>query len=722
MERKLAAILSADVVGYSRLMGVDEDATLVALRAHREVVDALIEAHRGRVFNTAGDSVVAEFPSAVEASLCAVEIQKEVTQRNESVPAERQLIFRIGINIGDVVADGGNLFGDGVNIADRVQKLADPGGICVSRNVRDQLTSKAGFRLDPMGAFRVKNIASSIDVFRLRLGDDGNRLSVVKRLAAVARINRRIMAIVAAVFALVAGTAFWIWQQKSHDRDDFPLVSVLHFQNLSRDTTLDSFADGVAEDLTTSMSRFPDLTVASRNAVFAGQDLNVDYLVEGSVQRKGGAVRINAQLIDAHTDAHIWADAYEGTDPSVLQDEVIGKIANALASEDGAIRKHEYNRTRDKAKADFSEYDYFLSGHEIMSKASSIEDHDRAGAIWQEGLQQFPNSPLLRVALAWYHFFRPWNYDTGKGAADYRQAAQLASEALSGQNVPPEVQWSGRKLMAYIYWFNGNFERAVADAEAAVALAPFDADTLSFLARVQVASGNTTRALEWVQESMRFDSSVQRNTRILSWIYYLTGQYEKSIEAAKEHQQLSRMFGGDASAFMAASYVRLGRVEDARATIRRALESEPQWTLLQERSNNLSRPYKDPEVVDRLIADLAVAGLPEVPFGYDGKSKDRLSAEEIRTLIFGQTFQGKDIRTGASFKDAISLEGTINTTGDFGEDKATLVYLGNATMCYRSNDWGMRCAAIFRDDKEESQPAKSFIMLDNCCEYQYSVE
>ena len=584
MERKLAAILSADVVGYSRLMGADEDDTLQALRSHRQIVDALIGAHRGRVFNTAGDSVVAEFPSAVEASLCAVEIQKEVARLSEPVPTDRRLLFRIGINIGDVVADGENLLGDGVNIADRVQKLAEPGGVCVSRNVYDQLTSKVGFKLEPMGSFRVKNVASAISVYRLHVGDAPGRRSIARLLPTLARVRRRTIAIAAVALAIVIGSAlFWVWQQGSPARDEFPLVSVLRFQNFSRDAALNSYSDGIAEDLTTVMARFPNLTVVSRTSSFAAedrdivtanlrQDQSVDYFIEGSVQKKGSEVRINAQLIDANTNAHIWADAYEGADPSALQDEVVGKIGNALASENGAIRKHEYNRTKNKAEADFSEYDYFLSGHEIMSQFANIEDHDRAGAIWQEGLGKFPNSSLLRVMLAWYHFFRPWNYNTEKAAVDYRQAGELARQALAAQNVPPGVQWSGRTLMAYIHWFEGNFERAVADAEAAVALAPYDADTLSFLSRVQVASGNTTRALEWVQESIRGNPSLQRNTRILAWIYYLTGEYEKSIEAAKKHQELSRQFGGDASSFMAASFVRLGRMEEARSTIRRALE------------------------------------------------------------------------------------------------------------------------------------------------------
>jgi class 3 adenylate cyclase len=210
MERKLAAILAADIAGYSRLMGADEEATLNALRSHREVVDRLVAAHRGRIFSSAGDSIVAEFPSAVEASLCAVEIQREIARRNEPVSKRQRLEFRIGVNIGDVVIEGGNLLGDGVNVADRVQKLAEPGGICVSRNVHDQLRNKVGFVLEPMGEHQVKNIAAPVSVYRVLGGSAARRPPIVRWLAVAARHRRR-MAALAAMLVAVAGLVAGLW-------------------------------------------------------------------------------------------------------------------------------------------------------------------------------------------------------------------------------------------------------------------------------------------------------------------------------------------------------------------------------------------------------------------------------------------------------------------------------------------------------------------------------
>jgi class 3 adenylate cyclase/TolB-like protein len=732
MERKLAAILAADVAGYSRLMGADEDATLSALRSHREVVDRLIADHRGRIFNSAGDSAVAEFPSAVEASLCAVAIQREIARRNEPVPKHKRLEFRIGVNIGDVVVEGGNLLGDGVNVADRVQKLAEPGGICVSRNVYDQLRNKVGFVLEPMGEHQVKNIAAPVSVYRVLVDGAARRPRVIRWLAMAARQRRRTMAIAAAVLVIVAGgLAAWHWQSRTSVRTGFPSIAVLPFQNISGDPAIDPYGDGVSEDLITIISRFPDLTVVSRNSSFGykgtdvdptqvGRDLRVDYVIEGSVQKKGDGLRINAQLIDAQTNAHVWAEGYDGSDPPVLQEDAIGKIVVALAGQDGAIAKSEYQRIEGKAKADFNEYDYYLSGREVFSRYEGIEEHDRAGAIWREGVEKFPRSALLRISLAQYHFVRPWDYNTDKPFADYRRAGELAREALAGHNLSPYVRWRGNSLMAYIHWFDGDFVKAIAAAEAAVALAPYDARTLSFLSRVQIASGNTSRGLEWVQESMRRDPTIQRNTRILAWIYYLTGDYEKSIEAAKRHNELSRAFAGDANMYMAASYVRLGRLEEAQATMKRALEMEP-WTQLHARNDNLSKPYKDPTIFERELADLVQAGLPELPFGYDAKAKDRLTAEEIRALIFGHTLRGRDGTNGADFTYTIARDGALSASGDFGPDTATVISLESNLICYRWTDWGPSCGAVFRNPGGSADRQDEYVLVEACCESRFSV-
>jgi adenylate cyclase len=731
-ERKLTAILAADVAGYSRLMGVDEEATLGALRSHRELIDGLVAAHRGRIFSTAGDSIVAEFPSAVEAALCAIVIQRQMAVRNEAIPGDRRLQFRIGINIGDVVVEDGNLYGEGVNIAARIQELADPGGICIARNVHDQLRNQAGFSLEAMGEYRVKNIIAAIAVYRVVI-DDAGRRPRAKNWPVWRRHRRAASATLACVLLVALGFAIWHWQRPNDaSRGGFPSLAVLPFENFSGDAALDRYSDAVAESITTVLSRFPDITVVSRNSAFGykgkkadikqiGRELGVEYIVEGSVQRNGRKAEITAQLIDMRTNLHVWAEQYEGEDLATLQEEATIGIGAALPGERGQIRANEYNQLRGKERSAFSEYDYFLTGQEIIANAENIEDHDRGGAILQEGLERFPDSALLRVHLAWYHFWRPHQFITPKKARDYRRAAELARAALASDDISPIVQWSGRTLLAYIEWQDANFERAVANAEAAVARAPYDANTLSFLARVQIASGNVNRGIAWLEESTVRKPQLWRNTRLLAWAYYLAGDYEKSIESARKHVELSREWAADALAYQAASYANLGRMTDAKAAIDKLTEVAPTFTLLSLREDMVLRPYKDRAVGERELADLARVGLPELPSGYDAKAAQRLTAEEMRTLIFGHTMHGRDVLSAETFTDVVSPDGTIKETAEWGNDTATLLQLDRGLMCHLWTEWGPSCSAILRNPDGSPADGDEFVWVFTTSELRFSI-
>jgi adenylate cyclase len=731
VDRKLAAILAADVAGYSRLMGADEEGTLNTLRAHREVVDGLIAARRGRVFNSAGDSVIAEFASAVEATLCAVEIQQKINGRNAAVPKNKRLEFRIGINIGDVIAEGGNLFGDGVNVADRVQKLAEPAGICVARSVHEHLRNKADLTLESMGEHQVKNIAAPVLVYRV-LVPGAARRPLHQRWGAAVRRHRRV-ATAAVVLILLAAAALAAWPLLNPPpASDFPRLAVLPFDDFAAGAAPEHYSDGVSEDLITFLSRFPDLTVISRNASFAykgteidpvavGRELNVDYVIEGSVQKKGDGLRITAQLIDTHTNVHVWADAYEGSDASSLQDEAIRRIIGTLSGQTGHIKKHEYTKTKGIATADLDEYGYYLRGDEVFSRYESVEENDRAAAIWREGLEKFPDSSLLRVALAWAHFNRGYDFDTPRPAADYRRAGELARKALAGQNLSPMVRCLGHRLMAYIHWFEGDFERAIADAEAAVALAPYSASQLSFLARLQIAAGNTDRGLGWVQESARLDPTLPRNTRLLAWAYYLKGEYERSLEAAKTHAKLSRKLSSEAYWFMAASYSALDRIPEAQAAVKTMLEMDPRLTQVRVRGHDITFPYKDRTQLEGELADLAQAGLPELPFGYDAKTGDRLTADEVKALLFGHTIRGRDIKTSEIFTDVFAADGALTETADWGPDTGTVAYLEKSLICYSNEEWGGNCGAIFRNPGGKPERQDEYVWVFACCELYFSV-
>ena len=365
--RRLAAILAADVAGYSRLMGEDEEGTHDALKElRREVVDPKIDEHRGRIVKTTGDGLLVEFASVVDAVRCAVAIQRRMAERNTTIAVGRQIAFRIGINLGDVIIDEGDIYGDGVNVAARLEALAEPGGICVSRVVRDQVRDKLDFAFEDMGGQSVKNIARPVRAYALR----SERVASPPTHRLPARRNRTIIGTAAAAALIVVCLAWWFWPAdalfsragKSADQAaafatpmptapaavsiSRPFVAprlsivVLPFTNLSSDTGQQYFADGITEDLTTDLSRISDMFVISRNTAFTyrnkpvdtkqiGRELGVRYVLEGSVQRSGNRMRVTAQLIDAETDSHLWTERFDRDmgDLFVLQNEITSRLA-----------------------------------------------------------------------------------------------------------------------------------------------------------------------------------------------------------------------------------------------------------------------------------------------------------------------------------------------------------------------------------------------------------
>jgi adenylate cyclase len=616
MERKLTAILAADVAGYSRLMGVDEEGTLNALRAHREVVEGLVVAHRGRVFSSAGDSIVAEFPSAVEAINCAVEIQQEMDERNEAVPKGKRLAFRIGLNIGDVMAEGSNLFGDGVNVAARVQELAEPGGVCAARNVYNQVKHKVGVAFESLGKHRVKNIAEPVTVYRVLIDGRAATPRLLRSLHAIQR--HRIAAAVLAVFLVVAGggAAAWYLYPRAPAPTRVPSLAVLPFDNLSGNAGLGYFSDGVTEDIITMLSRSPELLVIARNSSFVykgkavdvrqiGKELGVAFVLEGSVRKEADKVRIVAQLIDAHTGQHVWAERYDnaGNDPWILQDEVAAKIVVSLGGDRGQVRRAEYKQAWGKDTADLEEYDYYLRGHEILMRFTK-EDTLRAGEIWREGLAKFPDSSLLRVKLGSFHVFRAWNFWSDDAAADYRQGGELIQQGLSAPGVSPKAQQIGHWMLAIVRSSEGDFERAKAEAQAAIELAPYDALMLNDLASIPIMAGSPELALDWIAKAAARDPGNREWINYsFGWAYIVQGEYEKAIAALKEGPRFSAV-----PLLLAIAYVRLDRIDDAKAAVKKALELEPRFTQAKWREAYF---YSDPSIVEREVADLGKAGLPE---------------------------------------------------------------------------------------------------------------
>ena len=396
VERRLAAILAADVAGYSRLMGVDEEGTVAALKAHRrELIDPKIAEHRGRIVKTTGDGALVEFVSAVDAMRCAMEIQRAMTERNAETPKERRIEFRIGINVGDIISDEGDIYGDGVNIAARIETLAIPGAICLSDNAYQQIKGKLALNVNDMGEQRLKNIAGPVRVYRVQL--DGAALSL----------------------------------QTALPIPDKPSIAVLPFDNLSAEPDQGYLADGFVEAITAALSHIRSFFVIARNSAFTykgratnvrdiGKELGVAYVLEGSVQKAGNRLRITVQLVETESGAHVWSSRYDGTIDDIfnLQDRITEQVAGALQP---SIRIAEIERSRRKPPQDLGAYDYTMRAMphvwmlENEASAKALELLDKALAI-------DPKYPLALSLAGWCHAQRAvynWTDDL-RGAKPWR--------------------------------------------------------------------------------------------------------------------------------------------------------------------------------------------------------------------------------------------------------------------------------------------------------------
>jgi adenylate cyclase len=377
VERKLAAIFAADVEGYSRLMGIDEVGTLRTLTAYRVTIDRLIASHRGRIFNTAGDNLVVDFASAVDAVQCAVAVQDAIAKENVDRPVGEQMRFRIGVHVGDIIVQGDNLFGDGVNIAARLEALAEPGGICVSGTVRDQIGTKLPVSFTDLGEQQVKNIAQPIKAYRIR----GETSPTVTQIS-----------------------------DSSLPLPDKPSIAVLPFANMSGDPEQEYFADGMVEEIITALSRIRWLFVIARNSSFTykgqlpdvkqvGRELGVRYVLEGSVRKAGQRVRITGQLIDATSGTHLWADRFDGSLEDVfdLQDKVASSVAGVI---EPTLRQAEIERARRKRPDSLDAYDLYLRALPF-AYTSMPEDAEKALGYLEQAIKLEPDFAVAHAIIAW---------------------------------------------------------------------------------------------------------------------------------------------------------------------------------------------------------------------------------------------------------------------------------------------------------------------------------
>ena len=471
MERRLATILAADVVGYSRLMEADEEATLATLNAYRRFIDERIVDHRGRVFGGAGDSVIAEFASPVEAVRCGVKIQQELATRNAELPEDRRMQFRIGVNLGDVMAEGENLFGDGVNIAARLEQLADPGGIYVSDDIYRQVEGKVDVAFDDLGEQRVKNITKPLRVFRARLGED-----------------------------MAAGA---LGSSEPLPLPDKPSIAVLPFTNISGDLEQEYFSDGITEDIITDLSKVSALFVIARNSVFTykgravrvqevSRDLGVRYVVEGSVRKSGNRVRITAQLIDGMSGGHMWAERYDRdlTDIFALQDEITEKIVAALQVK---LTEGEQEQVARRYTENLVAYDYFLRGRADQARATK-ETNAQAREMFERAIELDPNFAGAYAVLS-HTYSRDWSYQW----SDDTQALERASEAAKKAVTLDDSLPLAHARLAWIYLWRRQHEQAIAEVKRAIFLDPNFAEGYARLGIILTYAGRPGEGIDLVR-------------------------------------------------------------------------------------------------------------------------------------------------------------------------------------------------------------------------------
>jgi adenylate cyclase len=581
VERRLAAILAADVAGYSRLMGVDEEGTLAALKAYRrELVDPKIAEHRGRIVKTTGDGALVEFGSAVDAVRCAMEIQRALAERNASIPEDLRIEFRIGINVGDIISDEDDIYGDGVNIAARVETLASPGAICLSEHAYQQMKGKLALDVSDMGEQQLKNIAQPVRVYGVRL--DGAPVRPVLALP------------------------------------DKPSIAVLPFQNMSDDPQQEYFADGITEDIITELSRFSELFVIARNSSFqykgkavdlrqVGRELGVRYVLEGSIRRGDDRIRITAQLIETETGAHRWAEHYdrELKDVFAIQDEVARTIASILAAH---VNKAEAQRALLKPPATWQAYDYYMRAADAWASFLSswkIEDFTETRRRLEQSLSIDPKYARAYALLASTHrvaWLNPLDTEYLSQAALDR-AIQLARKAIElNPNLPEAYAELGYNIIR-----KREFDAAASAAEKASALNSNFADYR--VATVLVMVGEPVRAIEVAKAQMRHDPFHPHFAPLITGqAYYLLKQYHdakhwlrEAIGRAPNHQ-----YG---HAWLAATYAQLGQLEDAHAEAAEVLRVNAKYTIggTQKRVSILKRA----EDIEHMVIGLRRAGLPE---------------------------------------------------------------------------------------------------------------
>jgi len=585
IKRKLTAILSADVKGYSRLMGEDEEWTLHTLNTYKGMMSGLIQQHRGRVVAAPGDNVLAEFASVVDAVQCSVEIQQVLRAKNAMLPENRRMEFRIGINLGDVIEEGDSIYGDGVNIAARLEGLAEAGGICISESAYQQIENKLPLRYDYLGEHEVKNIAKPVRAYRAQIESE----AVARKPSEVASKDKM-------AFPL----------------PDKPSIAVLPFVNMSDDPKQEFFSDGMTEEIITALSKSPYLFVIARQSTFAykgkpvkvkqvSEELGVRYVLEGSVRRSGEKVRITAQLIDAMTGYHLWAERYDRDLQEIfaLQDEIALKIMKTVHEK---LPLADHARGLGRGVRNLEAFLKAMEAREHFFRATK-EDNVLARKLYEEAIALDPDYAVAYAVLGYTHMGDIY-FGTSKSPIEsLRRAIELAEKAVALDDSEPMAN----AYLGYFCTYARQFDKAVAHAERALALDPNSYLVLFNAGAVLAFSGRPDEAIPLLQKAIRLNpfGPAAIFFMTLSTAYRMVCRLDEAVEQAKKgvEREPKNHFP---YVHLASACILAGREEEGRAAAAGVLKINPTFSLEQ---FAMTRPYRDRSFLDRMIDTLRKAGL-----------------------------------------------------------------------------------------------------------------
>jgi adenylate cyclase len=618
-KRKLTAILSADVKGYSRLMQEDELVTIRTLETYREMIAEVIRNYSGRVVDSPGDNVLAEFVSVVDAVESAVEIQENLKVKNAELPENRKMEFRIGINLGDVVEEGERIYGDGVNIAARIEGLAEGGGICISRTAFGQVKNKLNLGYAYLGEHSVKNIAEPVQVYRVLMDPEAAGKVIGERRP----ISRRWRWAAVALIVVAGVLAIWNFyfrpplepastKRTTVSMPDRPSVAVLAFDNLTGDPNQEYFSDGIAEEIITALSKTPRLLVIARQSSFSykgkpvkvqqvAEELGVRYVVEGSVRKAADQVRITAQLVDAHTGRHIWGKSYDLVMENIfaVQDEIAMKIITALRVQ---LTDGEQALVIERGTTNLKAY---LKVLEVFKHARHLNPTDnlKARRAAEEAIALDPNYPMAYLLLGETHINEVWLGSTKSPGNSLRNGAELAQKALSMDASLGHAHY----LFAQIYILQREFEKGIAEARRAVELEPNGAHAHWFLGSALTFAGRPEEAIPVGKKAISLNPySPSTYFRTVAKAYRNMGQYDEAISYAKK--AVERSPGNQLSrSILITCYTLAGSDEEARAQVKELLEIHPEFCVT-------GHPgfYKDPAIGKRVNETLAAFVLHKV--------------------------------------------------------------------------------------------------------------